>query len=312
MNKLSVIIPAYNESASLPSFLPEVIEYLTKLNLNPWEVIVVDDGSSDETGQIVSDFHHKDTRIKLISLLRNEGKAMALQAGFDYADADIIITMDADGQDNPKELSRFISRLGEGFDMVNGWKKNRKDSFIKNNTSKFYNYFTNLLLREKLHDSNCGFKAYRKKVVRSLDLYGELHRYIPALVEASGFSLSEIEIDHRKRKFGKTKYGGDRFIKGALDLLTVLFITRFKNRPLHAFGSLGIIVSSVGIAISFYLSWLSLVDGQKIGDRPLLLLAVLLIVVGIQIVMTGLLGELITSIKKESKRYQIKEVTDDV
>lgn len=306
MNKLSIIIPAYNESESLPTFLPEVVGQVTKLNINPWEVIVVDDGSSDKTSQIVSDFHRKDTRIKLISLLRNEGKALALQAGFDQADGDIIITLDADGQDDPKEIDRFIEKIDQGYDMVTGWKKNRKDGFIKNNTSKFYNYFTNLLLKNKLHDSNCGFKAYKRRVVKSLNLYGELHRYIPALVEADGFSVSEIQVDHRQRKFGRTKYGPDRFIKGALDLLTVVFITRFKNRPLHAFGSLGILVLLSGFLAGLYLTWLRLVEGQKIGDRPLLLLSILLVVVGIQIIMTGLIGELITSLQKKSQRYQLR------
>lgn len=298
MSQISLIIPAYNEAESLPTFLPELKKELESLKIHSWEIIVIDDGSQDDTSQIIRKFHSKDKRIKLISFQKNEGKALALQAGFDYSNSDIIISMDADGQDDPKELKHFIEKVNQGYDLVSGWKQKRKDSLIKNSTSRIYNYFTNRLLGTKLHDSNCGYKAYQKNVAKSLNLYGELHRYIPALAESNGFKVIEIKVNHRKRKYGKSKYGLDRFIKGGLDLLTVMFITRFKYRPLHAFGVFGTLISSLGVAIGLYLSWLRFVDGQKIGDRPLLSLAVLLIVVGVQIMMTGLIGELITSQKK--------------
>lgn len=307
MKKLSVVVPAYNEAESLPVFLPELISSLKSIKDAQWEIIVVDDGSNDETRRVVSDFFDQYKNIKLISFLRNEGKALALQAGFDMANGDIIITMDADGQDDPAEISRFLEKIDQGYDLVSGWKQARKDSLIKNQTSKIYNFFGNMLLKTKLHDSNSGFKAYKRRVVKSLNIYGELHRYIPALAEASGFSVSEIEVSHRKRQHGKTKYGPSRFVKGALDLLTVVFITRFRNRPLHAFGSLGLIVAGFGFLAGLYLSWLRFYQGEKIGDRPLLLLAILLIMVGVQIIMTGLIGELITSLQKDSRKYRARE-----
>jgi len=307
MNSLSIIIPAYNESESLPPLLQEITREISNLRIESWEIIVVDDGSNDNTAEIVKEFYEKNSQIKLISFRRNEGKSLALQAGIDAANGEIIITMDADGQDDPMEISNFIKKLESGFDMVTGWKKERKDNFIKNSTSKFYNYFVNLLIKAKLHDSNCGFKAYRTEAAKTLHLYGELHRYIPALLEANGFSVTEIVVHHRKRKFGKTKFGPERFIKGALDLVTVLFITRFRYRPLHMFGGLGIIFSSVGVVIGIYLSYLRLVMGEKIGDRPLLLLGALFLIIGIQITMTGLIGELITSTQKEVQRYQVKK-----
>jgi len=290
----------------LPHLIPEIKDQLKSLNISSWEIIVVDDGSKDRTSAVTGELHNKDKRIKLITFRRNEGKSQALQAGFDFAGGEIVITMDADGQDDPREIGRFIDKINEGFDLVTGWKINRKDSFIKNQTSKIYNYFTNLLVKTKLHDSNCGFKAYKNEVVKSLNIYGELHRYIPALAVASGFSISEISVHHRKREYGVTKFGPGRFIKGGLDLITVAFITKFKYRPLHMFGGLGLIFSAIGFIIGIYLSWLRFGKGEKIGDRPLLLLAILMIIIGIQITMSGLIGELITSSQKETKRYQIK------
>lgn len=307
MKKISLIIPAYNEAESLPVFLPELAGVLSGIKTYTSEIIVIDDGSTDGTATEVKKLAAKDKKIKLISFLKNEGKALALQAGFDNAGGDIIITMDADGQDDPKEISRFLEKIDEDYDLVTGWKQERKDGLIKNKTSFVYNFFTNLLLKTKLHDSNCGFKAYRKEVAKSLNLYGELHRYIPALVEANGYRVAEIPVQHRGRKYGRTKYGPGRFLKGALDLLTVAFITKFKYRPSHIFGVLGLVISSLGILAGLYLSWLKLIMGEKIGDRPLLLLAILLIVVGVQITVTGLLGELIISQTQTSPRYRIKK-----
>ena len=308
MNKsISIVIPAFNEAKNLPVLIEEIKKEIGKLKIKNWEVLVVDDGSRDNTSEVISRIHQKERRVKLVSLRRNEGKALALQAGFDQAGYEIVITMDADGQDDPKEINKFLKKLDEGYDLVSGWKTRRKDSFVKNNTSRVYNYFTNLLMKEKLHDANCGFKAYKQEVVKSLNLYGELHRYIPALAEAGGYTIAEIGINHRKRRYGESKYGMDRFIKGALDLITVAFITRYKFRPLHMFGYLGLIFFTFGGAIGLYLSYLRLIQGERIGDRPLLLLGALLIIVGVQIMMTGLIGELITaSLSRSSKRYQVK------
>lgn len=310
MHSLSIIIPAYNEEKNLIYLLRELIDELSLQGIKSWEVIVIDDGSEDKTSKFVGKLHKAKRQVKLITFRKNEGKALALQAGFDLAKGDVIITMDADGQDDPKEIKRFLNKIGEGVDMVSGWKKDRQDTFIKNKTSKLFNCFANLLLKTKIHDSNCGFKAFKKEVVKSLYLYGELHRYIPTLVEANGYSITEIKVNHRKRKYGISKYGSIRFIRGGLDLITVAFITRYSQRPLHIFGGLGMIFSTMGFVIGVYLSWLRLVEGEKIGDRPLLLLAILLLVVGIQIAMTGLLGELITVRQKKIKKYHIKTLLE--
>ncbi len=311
-NSVSIVIPAYNEAGSLKTLYDEIVSAFSSLQ-NKYEVIFINDGSSDNSQQVlekIANNHNNKQNVHVIELKKNFGKATALELGFSLSKGDVIITMDADLQDDPKEISRFIEKINEGFDVVSGWKKDRKDSFIKNNTSKIYNFFTSLLSGVWLHDHNCGFKAYKCDAVSNLKLYGQLHRYIPVLASASGYEkITEIEVNHRERSFGTTKYGPNRFIHGFLDLLTVFFITKYKTKPLHFFGSISMIFFGSGFVISLYLAYLRIFENAKIGDRPLLFLAVLLIVVGVQIGTVGLISEQITyTTKKVSKKTNIKKI----
>lgn len=307
---VSVVIPLFNEAESLQELMCEISLVFSKIQ-NSYEVIFVNDGSKDNSQEVLDVLASEspNCNVKAIELKRNFGKAIALNAGFSVAKGDIIITMDADLQDDPIEIPCFIEKINEGYDVVSGWKTDRKDSFIKNKTSKIYNFFTSFVSGVKLHDHNCGFKAYRSEAVKDLDLYGQLHRYIPVLVSASGYTrISEIGVHHRKRSFGTTKYGPKRFIHGLLDLLTVFFITKYKSSPLHFFGSISLYFFGTGFAIGLYLTYLRLIEDAKIGERPLLFLAILLIIVGIQIGATGLISEQIThSTKKKSIELLIRK-----
>lgn len=311
MNSVSIIIPLFNEAESLEGLFHEITEIFSSTQ-QAYEVIFVNDGSQDKSQVVLDAIVAKNPSgiVKAIELKRNFGKAIALSVGFANAKGDIIITMDADLQDDPSEIPRFIEKINEGYDVVSGWKTDRKDSFIKNKTSKIYNFFTSFVSGVKLHDHNCGFKAYWSEAVKDLDLYGQLHRYIPVLASANGYTkITEIGVHHRKRSFGSTKYGPKRFLHGFLDLLTVFFITKFKSSPLHFFGVISIYFFGFGFAIGLYLTYLRVVEDAKIGDRPLLFLAVLLIVVGIQIGATGLISEQITyTTKKVPRDSLIKKI----
>lgn len=312
-NSMSIVIPAYNEAESLKALCDEIVSVFSLLrNKYEYEIIFINDGSSDNTQKVLEKIinNHTGQNIHGVELKKNLGKATALEVGFSLAKGDVIITMDADLQDDPKEIPKFIKKINDGFDIVSGWKKDRKDSFIKNNTSKIYNFFTSFLSGVWLHDHNCGFKAYKSEAVKELKLYGQLHRYIPVLASASGYEkITEIEVNHRKRSFGTTKYGPNRFFHGFLDLLTVFFITKYKTKPLHFFGSISMIFFGSGFVIGMYLTYLRIFENAKIGDRPLLFLAVLLIIVGIQIGTVGLISEQITfTAKKVSKKSIIKKI----
>lgn len=306
---VSIVIPLLNEEQCLEALYAEIISVFYEFT-DRYEIIFVNDGSSDESQSVLEKIAASDreTRTHVIQLKKNCGKATALSVGFSLAKGDIIITMDADLQDDPKEIPRFLEKIREGYDVVSGWKYDRKDSFIKNNTSKIYNYFTSLFGGVKLHDHNCGFKAYRKEALEDMELYGQLHRFIPVLVAANGHTrITEIGVNHRKRTFGKTKYGLNRFLHGFLDLLTVFFITKYKSKPLHFFGSVGLVFFSFGFVAALYLSYLRLVENAIIGNRPLLFLSVLLMVVGVQMVTTGLISEQIThSLEKKNLESLIR------
>ena len=292
---VSVIIPVLNERDNLPELYDKLTDTLIRLN-RAYEIIFVDDGSSDASADFCRSLVQSDACVTLVELRRHFGKATALQVGFQVAKGDIIITMDGDLQDDPVEIPRFLEALEGGVDLVSGWKKVRQDPLTKTLPSKLFNFVTSTLTGIKLQDFNCGFKAYRREVVESLDLYGDLHRYIPVLAHANGFRVGEIAVNHRPRCYGKSKYSFERFLRGAFDLLTVLFLGSFKRRPLHLFGLIGIAFAGVGFAIDLYLSLLWLTGIAYIGNRPLLILGTLLIIVGVQVLIFGLLAEMITAV----------------
>jgi len=296
---LSVVVPAYNEEESLEPLYRELIAELSHVN-RPFEIIFVDDGSSDGSRDTLGRICADDSRVKAVCLRRNFGKAAALSEGFKEARGSVVITMDADLQDDPKEIPGFLAKLDEGYDMVSGWKFRRLDPISKTLPSKVFNKVAAITSGVKLHDFNCGFKAYRREVLDHIDVYGELHRYIPVLAHGNGFKVGEIKINHRPRRYGKSKYGMARFTRGLLDLLTALFITRYTKKPLHLFGSLGLILLALGFFINTYLAIIWLM-GEAISRRPLLTLGVLLMIVGIQFISTGLLGEMIVHCRRKDE-----------
>jgi glycosyltransferase involved in cell wall biosynthesis len=243
---------------------------------------------------VIEEIHRRNSRYHCIKLRRNYGKSAALSAGFKATKGDIIITMDADLQDDPNEIPELIKTLNSGYDLVSGWKKVRYDPFIKKHTSKIFNYFTSKVAGVKLHDFNCGLKAYKKDVIDSIKVYGEMHRYIPALAYMSGFKVTEKVVKHHPRKFGTTKFGANRFLNGFFDLLTVAFTTKFMKKPLHLFGFLGIISFFAGFLITLYLSILKIFYDASISNRPLFLAGILFMIVGFQSFSLGLIGEMIT------------------
>ncbi|MCB0727794.1 MAG: glycosyltransferase family 2 protein [Ignavibacteriae bacterium] len=290
---ISVVIPLLNEEESLTELSQGLERVFDTLNCN-YEVIFIDDGSTDNSFGKIKEIHRKNPKFHCIKLRRNYGKSAALAKGFRAAKGNIVITMDADLQDDPEEIPELVSVLNTGYDLVSGWKKIRYDPFIKKHTSKLFNYFTSRLSGIKLHDFNCGLKAYKKDVVKSLKIYGEMHRYIPALAHLSGFKVTEKTVKHHARKYGVTKFGASRFVNGFLDLMTVVFTNKYMKRPLHFFGSLGIISSFVGFGISAYLIFLKLFEGLALSDRPLFLVGIFLIIVGVQFLSLGLIAEMIT------------------
>ena len=308
--EISIIIPAYNEAESLPALRDEIFEVMKNITDN-YEIIIVDDGSDDKTLEVIENLFKEDRdHIIGINLQTNFGKAAALEVGFRQARGKIIITMDADLQDDPKEIPNFITKINEGYDLVSGWKQNRQDSFIKNTSSKFFNFVTSLFSKIRLHDFNCGFKAYRKKVTKSLDLYGQMHRYIPVIVGNQGYKITEIPVHHRQRKYGRSKYGPVRFLNGFLDLLTVMVLTRYFKRPAHFFGGLGTLAFGAGFIIGMYVTYLRFVYGSIQGRLPLFIAGILLIMVGIQLISLGLIGEMFVKIGgKKDNFVKIRRIT---
>ena len=304
---VSVLVPVLDEEGTVEELAARVAAVLDGLG-RTFEIIFVDDGSTDDTVGRVRAAHQRDPRVKLVRLRRNFGKAAALSAGFDQSRGRILVTMDGDLQDDPDEIPRFLATLeDQHLDLVSGWKKRRQDPAGKRIPSRLFNWVTRRLAQVDLHDFNCGFKAYRREVLAEIAVYGELHRYIPVLASRRGFAVGEIQVNHLPRRHGVSKYGWDRFYKGLLDLITVLFITRYTRRPLHLFGAIGLLFLGLGLGINTYLAYIWM-TGARLANRPLLLLGILLMLIGIQVLTTGLVGEMITFKNfRRQDSYSVKE-----
>jgi glycosyltransferase involved in cell wall biosynthesis len=305
---ISVIIPLYNEEKSLTELHNRIILSLQSLSSN-YELIFVDDGSTDNSFSVIRDLHKRDDRVKAIRFRKNFGKASALSAGFKEAEGITIITIDADLQDLPEEIPTLIKKMDEGYDLVSGWKFKRKDPLLRRIASRLFNLVTSFYTGVKIHDFNCGLKCYRREVIEELDLYGELHRYIPAIANWKGFKVGEAKINHQPRIHGKSKFGSERYLRGLFDLLTIIMLTKYPEKPLHFFGLLGTILSLAGLAINVYMALLRL-SGKWISNRPLLLLGILLLILGIQFIFFGLMGELIVFSSQKDISYTVKEKLD--
>ncbi|MEI2618814.1 MAG: glycosyltransferase family 2 protein [Thermomicrobiales bacterium] len=292
---LSVVVPLLNEVESLPQLHTEITLALATLDLSgPAEIIYVDDGSTDGSARILQGLFDVDPRVQVIQFRRNFGKSAALAAGFRAASGRLVVTLDADLQDVPARIPSLLAPiLNDEADLVSGWKADRQDPPSKTLPSAVFNRVVRSMTGVELHDFNCGFKAYRDEVLDELTLYGELHRYIPVLAHVRGFRVAEVAVPHRPRRYGHSKFGPSRFFRGFFDLLTVLFLSQYTRRPLHLFGLIGVITFGLGFLIDAWLAFVKLVLGQPIGHRPLLTLGVLLIIVGTQFIVFGLLGEMI-------------------
>jgi len=298
---ISIVVPVFNEEESLQAFYKVLVKSVLKLNTG-FEVIFVDDGSTDKSLEILKGLRVNGltgSKIKIYSFQKNQGKAEALTFGFQKAKGEYIVTLDADLQDRPEEIGKLLNKLKQGYDLVSGWREKRKDSklFI-NFPSKLFNYLSGLFWGLKLHDYNCGLKVYKAQAAKSLNLYGGMQRFIPLLLHQNGFKVTEVPVVHEARKFGKSKYGFSKSFKEFPDMFTMLFLSRYKSRPMHFFGLIGISLSLIGVAILLYLSALRFL-GERIGDRPLLVFGVLFVISGLQVLFTGFLADLILHFSKQ-------------
>jgi len=312
IRKLSVVIPVFNEEKSLKILHETIKSVLDKISAKKgknYEIIFIDDGSSDRSFSVLKNIHSNNKEsVRLIKLRKNFGKGAALSCGFKHAKGDCVITIDSDLQDSPEEMPRFIEKLDQGFDVVSGWKVARKDPLPKKIFSYFFNIFASFAMGFKLHDVNCGIKAYKSEVLSEVEIYGDLYRFIPLLAYRKGFKVCEIPVKHYARKYGRSKYGWKRLFGGSLDLLTVFFITHYKNKPLHFFGILGIILFLLGFSTALFITLLKITTGTIQGHIPLLLFSILSIIVGVQLISLGLLGELYSSNSKK-KEYLVEFTT---
>ncbi|MDH7487007.1 MAG: glycosyltransferase family 2 protein [Anaerolineae bacterium] len=307
---ISIVIPLYNEAESIPQLHEQLTAALAAVG-EACEVIVVDDGSTDGSFEQLRRLHEADPCLKVIRFRRNFGQTAALAAGFDAAQGDVIVTLDADLQNDPADIPRLLARLAEGYDVVSGWRVHRRDPFHRRWPSHIANWLISRVTGVQLHDYGCSLKAYRSEVVKNIRLYGELHRFIPAIASWMGVRVAELPVNHRPRAYGRSKYGSlRRTVKVFLDLLTVRFLLSYATRPIHIFGGLGLLAALVGGAIGLYLSYAKLVLGESIGNRPLLTLGVLLMIVGVQMISMGLLGELVVRTYHESQGKPIYVVRE--
>jgi glycosyltransferase involved in cell wall biosynthesis len=309
---LSIVVPLYNEEQSLDQLHRELVAALDPLG-EEYEIVFVDDGSTDGSLATLTEIQSRSSNVVVVHLRANFGKAAALKAGFLEASGDVVLTLDADLQDDPAEIPKLLAKLDEGFDLVSGWKAKRNDPWSRRVASRIFNRTVAFVSGVRLHDVNCGFKAYRAETLRGMRLYGELHRFIPILAALRGFRIAEVSVNHRPRLHGRSRYGPSRYLRGVFDLLTVTFMSRYRHRPLHLFGGLGLLMGSVGVLVLVYLTVIK-IAGAGIGDRPLLMLGVLMVVVGVQLVSLGLLSELITSHHEErmDERERMNLVVDEV
>lgn len=289
---VSVVVPSMNEEGNIPELYAALVTNLHPLGQS-YEIVFIDDGSSDQTWQVMKSIAERDPAVIALRHRRNFGKAQGLATGFAVANGDVVITMDGDLQDDPAEIPRFLEMLDDGYDLVSGWKQRRQDPLGKTLPSKLFNATVSRVSGVPLHDFNCGFKAYRGEVVQNIRLYGELHRFTPVLANAEGFRVGELPVRHHARKWGSSKYGWSRLVKGFLDLLTVTFLTEYRQRPMHILGMPGLAALAIGLFLGLWLTAEKVITGAAIGGRPLLLLSVLLVLVGVQFFGLGLLGELL-------------------
>ena len=312
--QVSVVVPLLNEEESLP----ELAAWLKRVMdgaAYTWEVLFIDDGSRDTSWAVISTLNQRDNRFKGLRFRRNYGKSAALHTGFKAAKGDVVITMDADLQDSPDEIPELYRLITEeGYDLISGWKKKRHDPISKTIPSKFFNGVTRLMSGLQLHDFNCGLKAYRKDLVKSIEVYGEMHRYIPVIAKASGFSkIGEKEVEHRARKYGTTKFGWERFVNGFLDLLSISFVSRFGKRPMHLFGTIGTLSFLTGGVITVWLIAVKLyrlyndIPFRQVTDQPLFYIALAAVIVGVQLFVAGFLGELISRSSHDRNQYLIDQ-----
>lgn len=302
---VSVVIPLFNEEDSLSELTEQIVDQLNRLE-KTFELIFIDDGSTDSSFEVLMKLKNEYSGFKIIRFRRNFGKSAALSEGFKRASGTYVFTMDADLQDDPGEIPKMLEKIEEGYDLISGWKQKRNDPITKTLPSKFFNATTRFLTGIKIHDFNCGFKLYRNDVIKAIPVYGEMHRYLPVLAHWQGFRVGEMVVKHNARQFGVSKYGFRRIFHGFFDLLTVLFITRYRQKPLHFFGLIGLIFSLGGLGI---LTWLTVswFMGNPIGNRPILFLGLLLMIVGVQSFTLGLIGEMITSSRDDANKYSIRE-----
>ena len=309
---ISVVVPVHNEERSIGLLHEELQAALDPLG-EEWEAVYVDDGSTDESFSALTRLHAREDNVRVVRLRRNFGKAAALAAGFAHAAGERVVTIDGDLQDDPSEIPQLLAKLEEGFDVVSGWKTRRRDPLSRRLPSKLFNWVAGWMSGLRLHDMNCGLKAYRAEVVHNLVLYGELHRFIPVLAYEQGYRVAELPVNHRPREHGRSRYGMERYLRGFLDLLTVSFMGRYRHRPLHLFGGLGLLLGGSGVVLLVYLTIVKL-TGHAIGQRPLLTLGVLLVVVGMQFFTLGLISEMITShheeraMAREQRDVHVEEV----
>lgn len=306
--QISVVIPAYNEDESLPELCDWIVRMMQQNNFT-YEIIFVDDGSRDKSWAVMGELASKNKNVKAVHFRRNYGKSAALNVGFGMAKGDVVITMDADLQDSPDEIPALYKMIvDDGYDIVSGWKKLRHDPISKTIPSKFFNAVTRIMSGIHIHDFNCGLKAYKGEVVKNIEVSGEMHRYIPVIAKWAGFSkITEKVVEHRARKYGHTKFGWERFINGFLDLLSISFVTRFGKRPMHLFGTLGLLSFIIGFIISAYLLFAKIAFNEyKMTERPLFYFGLITIVIGVQLFLTGFLAELISRNKQKENEYQVE------